>query len=86
PGLGGEVDNPKWKALWPGKRLYDENFEPNFRVLKGRVDPNKPGAEYQIDGLAGATLTSRGVDNLIRFWSGDHGFGPFLKQIRAQES
>ena len=86
PGLGGEVDNPRWKSLWAGKRLYDENFQPNFKVVKGNVDPTKPGAEYQIDGLAGATLTSRGVDNLIRFWSGEHGFRPFLQRIRAQES
>lgn len=24
PGLGGEVDNPQWKAQWPGKKLFNE--------------------------------------------------------------
>ena len=24
PGLGAEVLNPKWKALWPGKKMFDE--------------------------------------------------------------
>ena len=38
--------------------------------------------EYQIDGLSGATLTSRGVDNLIQYWLGAEGFGPLLADIR----
>ena len=25
PGLGAEVDNPRWKKLWKGKKLVDEN-------------------------------------------------------------
>ena len=37
-----------------------------------------------IDGLAGATLTSRGVDNLVRYWVGESGFGPFLKNIAEE--
>ena len=27
PGLGGEIDNPNWKNLWPGKRIYDDQGE-----------------------------------------------------------
>ncbi|MCV5901050.1 FMN-binding protein, partial [Escherichia coli] len=25
PGLGGEVENPSWRAQWVGKKLFDEN-------------------------------------------------------------
>ena len=25
PGLGGEVDNAKWKGLWPGKQAFDDD-------------------------------------------------------------
>ncbi|MAG92161.1 MAG: Na(+)-translocating NADH-quinone reductase subunit C [Planctomycetaceae bacterium] len=39
--------------------------------------------QHQIDGLAGATLTARGVSGLVRFWLGDGGFGPFLKQLQS---
>ncbi|MEM8625037.1 MAG: FMN-binding protein, partial [Pseudomonadota bacterium] len=35
------------------------------------------------DGLSGATLTSRGVDNLVRFWMGDAGYEPFLTNLKA---
>ncbi|OHC12726.1 MAG: Na(+)-translocating NADH-quinone reductase subunit C, partial [Pseudomonadales bacterium GWC1_66_9] len=34
PGLGGEVDNPKWKALWPGKTLFDEDGKLAVDIVK----------------------------------------------------
>lgn len=99
PGLGGEVVNPKWKALWKGKKVYKESSEegkefqkkhhtevgePVLSLVKGSVDPSKPGAQHQVDGLAGATLTSNGVNNLIRYWLGSEGFAPYLAKLRAQ--
>ncbi len=101
PGLGGEVVNPKWKALWKGKKVYNlstkdvqesnlsekgqsvEMGEVALGLVKGSVDPSKPGSEYQVDALAGATLTSRGVSNLVRYWMGKDGFGPYLAKIRS---
>lgn len=82
PGLGGEVDNPKWKALWEGKKLYGDQGEVEIQVIKGTVESNTPNAEHKVDGLAGATLTSKGVSNLLRFWVGENGFGPYLKRMR----
>jgi len=81
PGLGGEVDNPKWKALWEGKKLHDTSGDLAIEVVKG-VAPQ--GDAHQIDGLSGATLTSRGVSNLVRFWVGDKAFGGLLKQLKGQ--
>ena len=75
PGLGGEVDNPTWRAQWKGKKLYDGDD------LKIMVVKSGASGGYQVDGLAGATLTSRGVDNLVRYWAGADGFGPFLKNL-----
>ncbi|MFT6274923.1 MAG: Na+-transporting NADH:ubiquinone oxidoreductase subunit C, partial [Halioglobus sp.] len=40
-------------------------------------------ADWQIDGLSGATLTSRGVTNLIAFWLGEDGFQPFLSNLKS---
>ena len=85
PGLGGEVDNPRWKALWPGKQVLDDAGQPAIRIVKGTVDPASPQALHQVDGLAGATLTSKGVDHLLHFWLGPQGFGPFLAHLRAGE-
>jgi Na+-transporting NADH:ubiquinone oxidoreductase subunit C len=101
PGLGGEVVNPKWKALWKGKKVYNlarkevhestlsekaqtiEMGEVALGLVKGSVDPSKAGSEFQVDALAGATLTSRGVSNLIRYWMGKDGFGPYLAKIQS---
>lgn len=81
PGLGGEVDNPKWKSLWEGKKLHDDSGELAIAVIKGAAPQ---GSQHQVDGLSGATLTSRGVSNLVRFWVGDKAFGGLLKQLKGQ--
>ena len=41
-------------------------------------------ANHQIDGLAGATLTSRGVNHLLKYWLGEHGYGPLLVRLRKE--
>ena len=87
PGLGGEVDNPKWKALWPGKKIYAEgSMEPKIGLVKGTVVPGAPNAEFKIDALSGATLTSDGVTKLVQFWMGGNGFANFLTNLKAGES
>ncbi|RKZ97869.1 MAG: Na(+)-translocating NADH-quinone reductase subunit C [Gammaproteobacteria bacterium] len=84
PGLGGEVDNPKWRKQWQGKKAFNDKGELKIEVIRGHVDFKVAGAEHQIDGLSGATLTSRGVSNLVNYWLGKHGFGPYLKKMRAE--
>lgn len=85
PGLGGEVDNPKWKAQWPGKQVYDEAGTVAAHLKKGGVNPDSEADRlHNVDGLAGATLTSNGVNNVIKYWLGEEGFGPFLKKLKAQ--
>ena len=84
PGLGGEVDNPRWKASWVGKQAYNQG-ELAITVLKGKADMSRAGSESQIDGLAGATLTTRGVDNLVRYWLGDQGFRPLINSLKSGE-
>lgn len=97
PGLGGEVANPKWQALWRGKKIYAETDQPSMdkgsieeadvgepaiALIKGVVDESRPSAKYQVDGLAGATLTSNGVTNLVRYWTSKQGFARYLSKIR----
>lgn len=82
PGLGAEVDNPRWKALWKGKKLRDEAGKLQITVAKS-VPP--AGKDFYVDALAGATLTSRGVDNLVNFWMGSEGYETFLEKLKAGE-
>lgn len=82
PGLGGEIDNPKWQHIWVGKKAFDENGNVAIEVIKGVVDQSKENAKYRVDGLSGATMTTNGVDKLVKFWLGDDGYGPFIKQLK----
>jgi Na+-transporting NADH:ubiquinone oxidoreductase subunit C len=79
PGLGGEIENPRWRALWQGKKLFDAQGVPAIKIVKGQA---APGSEHEIDGLSGATLTSVAVQNSFTFWLGEQGFGPFLSKVR----
>ena len=79
PGLGGEVDNPVWKGSWKGKKAFD----PGSSEVAIAVVKNASG-EHQVDALSGATITSRGVTNMMDFWLGEHAFGPFLARVRDQ--
>jgi Na+-transporting NADH:ubiquinone oxidoreductase subunit C len=81
PGLGGEVDNPRWKRQWPGRKLFDDNGTPASLVFKGPAPQDNP---YAVDGLSGATITSRGVTNLLRYWASDDGYGPFLSKLAVE--
>jgi Na+-transporting NADH:ubiquinone oxidoreductase subunit C len=82
PGLGDGVDKPAWREQWKGKQLYGPDGEPLIEVVKG---PAPKGSDYEIDGLAGATLTGRGVSNFVRFWIGKEGYGPYLKALSEEE-
>jgi Na+-transporting NADH:ubiquinone oxidoreductase subunit C len=86
PGLGGEVDNPAWQGKWPGKLAFNADGDVAIEVVKGVVDPASSSAAWQVDGLAGATLTSRGVSNLLQFWLAEQGFGPFIEKLKQREA
>ncbi len=82
PGLGGEVDNPNWKAQWLGKEIYNEEGVVMAKLKKGGVDPSvELEKRHYVDGLSGATLTGNGVSNLVNYWLGNEGFGPFLDKL-----
>jgi Na+-transporting NADH:ubiquinone oxidoreductase subunit C len=85
PGLGGEVDNPRWKGLWPGRKIYGEDGTPRLEVIKGQAGTPEEDP-YRVDGLAGATMTARGVSYLVDFWLGEEGFAPYLDRLRGEAS
>jgi Na+-transporting NADH:ubiquinone oxidoreductase subunit C len=79
PGLGARIEDPAWQALWAGKQAVDETGQVAITVVRGQAaSPN------EIDGITGATITSNGVANMLRYWLGEHGFGPFLDRLRQE--
>jgi Na+-transporting NADH:ubiquinone oxidoreductase subunit C len=81
PGLGGEIANPRWQALWLGRKIYDASWEPALAVIKGNAGPADQDP-HRIDGLSGATITSGGVSRLMKFWMSQDGWAPFLRRLR----
>ncbi len=85
PGLGAEVDNPRWKAQWPGKQIYNSSGKLAIKVVKnGKYNPDAADANSTIDGLAGASVTSLHVRDIVRYWFGEHGYGKFLANLKAK--
>jgi len=83
PGLGAQIEDPRWLAKWRGKRVRDAQGRIRIRVVTGAIAPSAPDAVYEVDGITGATYTSNGVTNLLRFWLGEDGFGPFLRRLEV---
>lgn len=85
PGLGDQIDRARWRQLWVGKKIRDPGGAPQIEVIRGVVQAggSADDSRFQVDGLSGATLTGRGVTNLVRYWTGPHGFGPYLEKLSA---
>jgi Na+-transporting NADH:ubiquinone oxidoreductase subunit C len=81
PGLGGEVNNPRWQAQWDGKKIFsnEDDLAPAIHLTKGGAND-----ETEVDALSGATLTSNGVTNMLQFWLSPEGFGTYLAHFRSE--
>ena len=86
PGLGGEVENPKWKQQWHGKQIWrGEPSDANLAIGVAKGSPTTDNLPYMVDGLSGATITSRGVDNMIKYWFSSDAFGHYLEKLASQK-
>jgi Na+-transporting NADH:ubiquinone oxidoreductase subunit C len=80
PGLGAEIENARWRGQWVGKRLVGDDGAVRFDIAKGQ--PAADAAEFHVDAISGATLTSNGVENMVHYWLGGQGYGPFLARLK----
>lgn len=85
PGLGAQVSDQVWLDQWRGKKLRDSEGKLRIGVARGQVAAESLAAAYEVDSLSGATWTSRSVHHLVRFWLGDYGFGPYLKNLSLED-
>lgn len=79
PGLGGEIENPRWQALWVDKKINDESGAYKFGIKK-----HAAAKDFDVDALSGATLTSVGVDGFSHYWLGK-AYQPFLQNLSKGE-
>ena len=68
---------------WKGKKIYDDN-QVTLKVIKGKVEDGDTMSMYKVDGLSGATITSRGVSNMVSYWFSDSGYANLLKELNYE--
>jgi len=84
PGLGDQITHKHWLEQWQGRRIYDDQGKPRFRVNEGVVQPGTETAEFEVDALTGATVTANAVTGLVDYWFGPHGYREFLLALQEQ--
>ena len=81
PGLGGEVDKPWFQNNFIGKRFVDEEGNlVGVKVIKGKANPESP---YEVDGISGATITSKGLESFLI--NDLEKYEPFFRKVRNGE-
>jgi Na+-transporting NADH:ubiquinone oxidoreductase subunit C len=67
PGLGGEVEKKWFQDNFKGKKFIDDNNSlVGIQVVKGSVDETSKEAYRQVDGISGATITSKGLEVFLK--------------------
>ena len=69
PGLGGEVEKKWFQNNFVGKKIFDQTGElVSIKVVKGKVNDVYSGEalNHGVDGISGATVTSRGVSDFLK--------------------
>ena len=83
PGLGAEVDKPWFQQNYVGKRFIDKNGNLiGIQAIKGKVDVSSSESYHQVDGISGATMTSKGLNNFLL--KGLKIYNPYFEQVRKE--
>lgn len=84
-GLGAEIEQAWFQDNFVGKKIYDEiGMLRTIQVVKGLVEDRIPAGDrqYYVDGISGATMTGRGVSNLLETKIAL--YEPFFRRLRAE--
>ena len=79
PGLGGEIEKDWFRSNFKGKKIVNENgtLTP-IQIVKG-----KSHSQSTVDGIGGATLTSKGVNEFLK--SDLENYESYLKKQRVSD-
>ncbi|MCK5029437.1 MAG: NADH:ubiquinone reductase (Na(+)-transporting) subunit C [Bacteroidales bacterium] len=79
PGLGAEIDTKDFQSKFFGKEIFNENgLFVSVSVLKGGTA--NPDSKYEIDGISGGTITSVGVDEMLKDCLSS--YEPYFKNLK----
>lgn len=85
PGLGAEIVEDSFTSQFEGKKLFRDGEPRGIRVAKGKVsdsDPARGEPEHWVDGVSGATITCRGVSEMLERGIESY-YAEFLQKLRT---
>ena len=86
PGLGAEIEKDWFQDNFRGKKIWDvrTNRLVPIKLTKGKVENVVPQERrpFYVDGISGATMTSKGVTDMIDKWL--NLYEPFFKSARVR--
>lgn len=84
-GLGAEIEQAWFQDNFVGKRIFDGSALRSIQVVKGKVADvfsNAADHTYAVDGISGASITGRGVTNLLQDKLAI--YAPYITRVRAE--
>lgn len=85
PGLGGEIDKEWFTQAFKGKTILNETGEiVSIEIVKGKMRSDEKNPEHKVDGISGATLTTKGLNEFIKATL--EKYEPFFKTRRGEAS
>jgi Na+-transporting NADH:ubiquinone oxidoreductase subunit C len=87
PGLGAEIEKDWFQDNYKGKKVWNSRTDQlaPVKVVKGKVEDvvSKEEAAFYVDGISGATMTSKGITAMVDKWV--RLYDPFFKRIRKTQ-
>ena len=84
-GLGAEIEQAWFQDNFVGKKIFDGSELRSIEVVKGKVGDvysNPADHTYAVDGISGASMTGRGVTDLLD--EKLNIYGPYIRRVRAE--
>jgi Na+-transporting NADH:ubiquinone oxidoreductase subunit C len=83
PGLGAEIDTKEFQQQFIGKEIFNEQGQfVSVKIMKSGAAA--AGSKYEVDGISGGTITSNGVDDMLKDCL--KSYEPYFKDLKQQAS
>lgn len=82
PGLGARITEPGYQGRFEGKKIFKDGELVSVKVVKG--EGNSGLSEYEVDGLSGATMTTKGVNSMLLDYL--ECYKAYISKVKSQNS